>query len=506
MPTALTLCKPDEAPHRNLSRCLRLAACVLGLAFAGESPADVQRLHRYEISIDEALNTLSVRACFDGMPPAELVAESLDAPLALIEARIEGARKPIEPSGALPLKQLAANGCLRYQVNVSRPIRRHDRTDGKVRRQGSDLLTSTALWLWRPALLAPDEDIELTFLLRDGLSVSAPWMPREVTPGRAVFRLGHAPHDELGYVAFGRFKEREVRVGEARLRLAVLEGSPPVDPQQMEAWLADAANIVAGLHGRFPVPQAQVLVVPDARGNEPTPLAVVARGGAPAVHFFVNQRRPIEEFYDDWTAVHEFSHLLLPLINRNDAWLYEGVATYYQTVLRARAGRIPVDRAWNMMHAGFQRGMEDADGSGMTLAQATENMYRNGPYMRVYWEGAALMLMADVQLRLLSDNRQSLDTALAGVLECCGSAARPWSARELIERLDAITGTDVFGVLYERHVASHRFPDLAPVYRALGLVAQDRTTVELSPAGRELREAIMRPFTPAPTGMEEIQG
>src|SRR5690606_12267416 len=117
-----------------------------------ESPADAQRLHRYEISIDEALNTLSVRACFDGTPPEELVAESLDAPLALIEAQIEGAGKPLEPSGALPLKQLGANGCLRYQVNVSRPIRRHDRTDGKVRRQGGDLLTSTALWLWRPAL------------------------------------------------------------------------------------------------------------------------------------------------------------------------------------------------------------------------------------------------------------------------------------------------------------------------------------------------------------------
>jgi hypothetical protein len=453
-------------------------------------------LHRYTVSIDENLATLNVRACFDGKPPAELVAESLDAPLALMEARIEGRRGSIEPSGSLSLRYVPDNGCIVYAANVSKPIRQHDRTDGKVRRLGRDLLTSVGLWLWRPAKLGADEDVEITFALREGLAVSAPWRPLAQLPDRAVFRLGHAPADEPAYVAFGRFRERELPVGGAKLRLAVLEGSPPASVDDMARWLEEAALAVAGLYGRFPVAQVQVLVVPDARGAEPTPWAHVMRGGAPAVHFFVNQRRPLAEFRDDWTAVHEFSHLLLPLVSRDDAWLYEGMATYYQNVLRVRSGSISAQEGWTMMHAGFQRGRDDAEG--ITLAQATESMYRNGAYMRVYWEGAALMLMADVRLRQMTEGKQSLDTALAGLNDCCASPDRAWGARELLDRLDAITGTHVFGDLYDLHVAAKEFPDLSPTYRTLGIVpATDG--IELAGAERErrLRESIMEAGAPA---------
>jgi len=478
--------------HSSFKQVLRgtaaglLAVPLLCLAQA----ADTQRLHRYSVAIDPELTLLNVRACFDGKPPAELVAESLDAPLALIEARVEGSRRIIEPSGSLSLRHVPDNGCLLYSVNVSKPIRQHDRTDGKIRRLGGDLLTAVGLWLWRPAQLAEEEDVEISFVLQDNLAISAPWKPLGTSADRAVFRLGHAPNDEPAYVAFGRFQERELPIGRSRLRLAVLEGSTPVSVEEMQAWVSDAAQIVSGLYGRFPVAQAQVLVVPDARGAEPTPWAHVVRGGAAAVHFFVNQRRPIQEFYGDWTAVHEFSHLLLPLVNRDDAWLYEGVATYYQNVLRSRAGRISAQDAWTMMHAGFLRGRDDA--TGMTLAQATESMYRSGAYMRVYWEGTALMLMADVRLRQMTAGKQSLDTALAALNECCNSPERSWSARELMEKLDEITGTQVFRELYDMHVASREFPDLAAAYRALG-IAPVAGGIELSDDEREqgLREAIM---------------
>ena len=116
-----------------------LAAGILivpspGLAQAGEVP---QRLHKYSVTIDPDLTILNVRACFDGRPPAELVAESLDAPLALIEARVEGSRKIIEPSGSLSLRHVPENGCLLYSANVSRPIRQHDRTDTLERHEAT---------------------------------------------------------------------------------------------------------------------------------------------------------------------------------------------------------------------------------------------------------------------------------------------------------------------------------------------------------------------------------
>ena len=56
--------------------------------------------------------------------------------------------------------------------------------------------------------------------------------------------------------------------------------------------------------------------------------------------------------------------------------------------------------------------------------------------------------------------------------EKLGSFEEPWKPKivaELMERLDALTGTDVFGRLYFRHVHSRTFPDLNEVYRRLGI-------------------------------------
>lgn len=481
----------SNMPHA--SRISHLLLPVLQAAVAASflfpAVAGAERLHRYTVAIDAQLTEISVRACFSGRPPEALVAESLDAPLAFTGALIEGSRKPVTPSGALSLKDVPDDGCLAYRVNVSRPIKLHDRTGEKVKRVGRDLLVSVGLWLWRPEKLAPDEEIELAFELPQGIAVSVPWKPSGST-SRPTYRLGHAPHDWPATVAFGRFQERTLRVGGTQLRLSVLDGSPPADLEQVQAWLTEAAQMVADLYGRFPVAQAQLLVVPNARGNEPTPWAYVLRGGSPAVHFFINQRRPMQEFYDDWTATHELAHLLLPFIDHNDAWLSEGVATYYQNVLRARAGRLTEHEAWSRLHSGFLRGRDAAPG--MTLAQATESMYRGGTFMRVYWEGAAMILLADVRLRQLTAGKQSMDTALAALRDCCLDSNRSWSARELLARLDEITGTQVFTQLFDAHVGSKDFPDLTGVYRQLGLqVAGD--ALELIPGAphQQLRQAIM---------------
>ncbi len=466
---------------------MRVAAVIILLA-AGTAAAE--RLHKYTVAIDPELSTLSVRACFDGIAPPSLSAESLDATLALIDFRVEKSRKSIEPSGSISLKSVPENGCVLYRVDVSRPIRQHDRSGDKIHHVGKDLLTSVGIWLWRPEKLEADEDIEVTFVLPDGIAVSAPWKPMAPSSERAVFRIGRSPYDWPASVAFGRFKEREIRVGGARLRLTVLDGTPAADLEQMQAWIQDSAQMVADLYGRFPQSQVQILVAPGARGNEPTPWAYVVRGGSPAAHFFINQRRPIKEFFEDWTAVHELSHLLLPYVNADDIWLSEGVATYYQNVLRARGGRMTALDAWQRLHAGFVRGMESAQG--LTLAQATESMYRDGSYMRVYWEGAAMLLIADVRLRQMTSGKQSLDTALAGLNDCCATTDRAWSARELFDKLDEVTGTSIFGEIYDQHVASRNFPDLSQTYRALG-ITMGADGIEFSTADREirLRDAIM---------------
>jgi hypothetical protein len=174
-----------------------------------------------------------------------------------------------------------------------------------------------------------------------------------------------------------------------------------------------------------------------------------------------------------------------------DRWLSEGIASYYQNVLRARAGLKSAPWAWNALHAGFERGIRGT-ARGRSLAEVSETMMRDRSFMRVYWSGAAIVL-ADVELRRRSAGAQSLDTALAAFGDCCLPADRSWSARELMRQLDRLTGTTVFMDLYRKHVDADDFPDLDAVYGELGLRSMSATRLRLDPTAAEaaICEAIM---------------
>ena len=461
--------------------------------------ATAERLHRYRVSVDEDLGGLQVHACFAGPGPQRLVAESLDASMALERANRAGTNKRLEPNGAeLRLGTLPDDSCIDYRVNLIEFAGRHQHGSNPTRRVGSDLITDIGLWFWRPESLAADEDIEVAFALPEGIAVSTPWRRVEDPHLSIVYRVGPSPYEWPGTVAFGRFTERTLAVPGGELHVALLDGRPKADEQQIAAWLQAAAGAVATLYGRFPVASLQVVVVPGAHGPGPVPSAYVLRGGGPGAHFFINQRRAAEEFRSDWSAVHELSHLLLPYVDSADAWLSEGVASYYQNVLRARAGIITAQEAWQSMVTSFERARHDV--SGVTLADATDRMYRNGDFMRVYWEGAAIMLLADQRLRERSGGRQSLDAVLEQLQRCCLSPEVAWHAADLLRQLDELTGGEVFAELYAHEVKADVFPDLTPVYRLLGLEAGADGKLAFSDSAprRADRDAIMMPFAPDP--------
>src|SRR5207244_449476 len=112
--------------------------------------------------------------------------------------------------------------------------------------------------------------------------------------------------------------------------------------------------------------------------------------------------------------------------SRDDAWLSEGFATYYQAVLRARAGFFSARYAWQKMHEGFERGRRQT--SSRSLAETSARMGREYQYMRVYWSGAAIALLADVALRKSSGGKKALDDALRALRTCCLHDAHLYSA------------------------------------------------------------------------------
>ena len=218
-------------------------------------------------------------------------------------------------------------------------------------------------------------------------------------------------------------------------------------------------------------------------------MAHVMRGGGLSAEFFVDETRSLEEFTSDWTATHEFSHMLIPYISNRDRWLSEGLASYYQNVLRARNGRLTETQAWQKLYEGFKRGENGTHGG--SLAQATRNGWRST--MQVYWSGAALMLMADMQLRKASGGLQSLDTALQSLSSCCMENGKTWRAREMFTQLDKLTSTDIFTGLYKKHVHEESFPDMRSTWENLGInTRHDRVSLSEDAPMASVRSAIMK--------------
>jgi hypothetical protein len=257
-------------------------------------------------------------------------------------------------------------------------------------------------------------------------------------------------------------------------------------------WLRHAGFATATLYGQLPREDITLILerVPAAR--EPVPFARVIRSRPPAIRFYLDPTRPLGEFTRDWTAVHELSHLYIPYPGDQAIWLSEGLASYYQNVLQARAGVLTADEAWLRLRQGFKRGQADKRHNALSLGELSPRMWETGSYMRVYWSGAAYFLEADLQLRHQSDNRQSLDSVIATFVTCCLAATGPGSAAELVAALDRAAESNVFSALYARYVALRGMPDFN---RLLPVIGGRDNGSSAATGSLSIHDRIMRPAT-----------
>jgi len=94
--------------------------------------------------------------------------------------------------------------------------------------------------------------------------------------------------------------------------------------------------------------------------------------------------------------------------------------------------------------------------------------------MKVYWSGAALALLADVELRRRSAGEESLDNVLGRFQSCCLPSRRTWTGMELFEKFDSLIDEPLFVDLYQRYADSTGFPEFRPLLDRLGIVVTER--------------------------------
>jgi len=265
-------------------------------------------------------------------------------------------------------------------------------------------------------------------------------------------------------VVLGELEAHTLSLPGARMRVAIMPGFPAETARLIAPWLTRAGQVASIPGARFPVPDAQVIVVPTSPSAFPIFFGHTGRSGGASIVLFLPTDSDEERLRADWIAVHEFSHLWHPFVRRQDAWLSEGIATYWQEVLRARAGLISREQVWQRLYEGAELGRE----ASASLTQETLRMPHAHNYQIVYWAGAAIALMLDVELRTQSAGRLSLDLILSRLREQPDLYLRARSAHELLQAFDRLAGTHVCAALASRHMHGE-LPQLHALFEQLGV-------------------------------------
>lgn len=443
---------------------------------------DAAAHYRMRLSTDD--DRVQMEACFpgdglDGLVPGEpfgrpFVRQSRGAP----HGRFVAWRH--SPAGiAFPPQQ--SPFCVAYEVDLASALR--SAGSRVAERVGAARSVDPDLLLLRPARWGRGNPAGIEVCLPRAWSLSVPWAPRKkdsrdgdcaADPEKSLrYQLSASVFARRGRLFWGAFPLRSLRVPGLDLEVALLDGAA-MQANGVEDWLLASVGAVSRIYGVFPRERVQVSVR-HASGRGAL-FGQVFRAGGVGTHFWVGESTTPRDFRFDWVAVHELAHLALPFVRTSEPWLSEGIATYYQNLLRARAGWISEEEMWRDLIGGIRTA---TGGERTSLRQAASEMMQTGAFRRVYWEGAALVWWADVTLRVRSEGTQSLDRALHSLKACCLPSEQRWTARRLYRKLDELTHEQAFADVFEAHLDRAVPPPWEEMLERLGISVEQSGRVRL---------------------------
>lgn len=383
----------------------------------------------------------------------------------------------IEPSGDEWLERSCNWRCtVKYRIDLGELASACGEEVDCARRVGDATLSPSLAWLVRPA---PRTDVPVT------VRVNAPDRAQFATGMHAAEGSGAAytfrsfDLDEGSFTAFGPMRKYAVEVPggggkAARIDVVVLGATRyAMSDAEMKSWIEDAAHVTVPLFGRFPVDRSTLFVVP-AQGEDEVVFGKVLSLAGASIVLVVGDRMPASARRSDWVLVHELFHLGFPTFRGEGRWLGEGLATYYEPILRARAGWTTEAEVFRQFARNMPRGQPAhiAPNAGLSARDDLDT---------IYWGGALFCLAADVRIREETRGRKSLDDVLRVALARGGDATRVWSLQEVVALADDVTGTSVVSDMYERYAARGERIDIDALMSSLGVAADGRDADDSRP-------------------------
>ncbi len=265
---------------------------------------------------------------------------------------------------------------------------------------------------------------------------------------------------EGSFAAFGELRHRVVEAAGSRIEVVLVSDTKlSLSDDEVARWVKEDAECVAQLYGHFPVDRATVFIVPIDGAREVVFGKVLSLGGSSIIALTGTELRA-KDTHDDWVLVHEMTHLGFPTMG-GVRWLTEGLATYYEPILRTRAGWRTRESLWDGFVRSMPRGLpKSGDELALNIREGIDASY---------WGGAIFMLMADVGIRRATNDEKSFDDVLRAILAKGGDATTVWTLPQVIDMARNATGTNVVGDLVDRLAVRGERVDLDAIWHELGV-------------------------------------
>ena len=265
----------------------------------------------------------------------------------------------------------------------------------------------------------------------------------------------------MPYDAFDRLAKTDLEVAGATIHVGFAPGEMALPKDRIFDWIKGSARAVSIYYGRFPVSSLRLLIVPVDGSRVRGGTTWGYRGAA--IRLPIGRDAGTGDLKRDWVIVHEMVHTALPDLDDRYGWLSEGLAVYVEPVARVQAGDLTAREIWLAMLRDMPKGQPQAGDDGLDHTDT---------WGRKYWGGAMFCLFADVEIRKRTGNKFGLQDAMRGVLAAGGNHEKDWPIARVLSTADKAVGVDVLTRLHGEWGSKPVTPDLAGLWRDLGVRLQ----------------------------------
>ncbi len=447
----------------GLLAALALSGTSCAASCTARTPATEHPDYRYSIAPPpEGAWIVKVDVTLENAPSERLVAPESESALREVSLVGKSGLSPLPRDGDAYVAPTCRSRCtIHYALDLDALASSCRRMDCE-RKVGDAMFGRASTLLLRPE---PMGDATVS------VDVVGPDAQRFATGLRAYahgFGFRASQFGEASFTAIGSFRRATIDMQAVDIHVVFLGEPLAMGDEAALEFIRLSAYCISGLFSEFPV-DVTVFVVPVPGAQEVVFGRVLSLAGA-SVALLFGSETPAAGVRDNWVVVHEFFHLACPSFVGEGRWLEEGLATYYEPILRERAGWMTEADLWTHFVREMPRGLRGPDDP--------PDLEQRDDIDATYWGGALFALMADVRSRAATAGASSLDSVVRLVRHRQGPATSTARVADFLRTAEEATGTRAVTDVFESWAVRGENVDLDALWGRLGIAGVDEARTQ----------------------------